>query len=70
MRTVKMRIIIIDNQTYIYAPLSQMIFQREEKDHLICRHVGNLCFNPSNGKKYIEPLKDSGKVLRIKMKHS
>lgn len=48
-----------------------MLFEKEANNGLICRHIGFMRFDASNGKKYIEPLNTKTEsVLRIKIKHA
>lgn len=48
-----------------------MLFEKEENNSLICRHIGYMRFDASNGKKYIEPINNkTDSVLRIKVKHA
>ena len=66
-----MRIVSIDNQNYIYNPISQMVFEKEDNYSHICRHIGYMRFDESNGKKYIQPIDHKTEsVLRIKIKHA
>tara|TARA_B100001093_G_scaffold423657_1_gene416616 strand:+ start:132 stop:335 length:204 start_codon:yes stop_codon:yes gene_type:complete len=66
-----MRIITIDNQNYIYNPISQMVFEKDKSYSLIYYHIGYIRFNASNGRKYIQPIDNKSKpALRIKIKQA